>query len=71
MTNGPPSYNSISNGHVKSVITYPVEIMTVPEMCMYCFDVLDSELNDYSSPLLPSFPDESQLVLENAGIYLL
>ena len=46
------------NGHANHNGAHSNQVIT-PEMCMYCFEVLDRELNHQGSPGRPSFTNEA------------
>lgn len=46
--------NGHSNGH-----NVQNDSVAVPEMCSYCFDVLECELNNYAPPPMPSFTNDA------------
>lgn len=49
-----------SNGHSNGYNTNDrPELVAIPEMCSYCFDVLDCELNNHGRPVEPSFTNDS------------
>jgi len=54
-TNGHTS-NGHGHGHTNGHISDQV---AVPEMCFYCFDVLNAELNNLESPATPSFTNNA------------
>lgn len=49
-----------SNGHSNGYNTNDTpELVAIPEMCSYCFDVLDCELNNIRRPVEPTFTNDS------------
>lgn len=52
LTNGHSSTNGHSNG-------YGEHELATPDMCAYCFEVLDCELNNYGAPSEPNFPNDA------------
>lgn len=51
-TNGHSSTNGHSNG-------YQEHELATPDMCAYCFEVLDCELNNYGAPSEPNFTNDA------------
>lgn len=61
LSNGHSSSTHNNSGqHVKGFNSVPNDIFATPEMCMYCFDVLEDELNNFPSPSSPNFSNEPQ-----------
>ncbi|KAJ6637088.1 hypothetical protein Bhyg_09814 [Pseudolycoriella hygida] len=52
-TNGHSSSNGFCNG------SEAVDMVAVPEMCFYCFHVLDAELNNLDVPNEPNFTNDA------------
>lgn len=38
----------------------PLENIAVPDMCIFCFEVLDCELNNLEGPCAPKFTNDAQ-----------
>lgn len=53
-TNGHSSSNGFCNGSVDAV-----DQIAVPEMCFYCFEVLDAELHNLDVPNEPNFTNDA------------
>lgn len=53
--------HAATNGHSNGFHHFSDEECSVatPEMCSYCFDVLESELNNYGSPAKPNFTNDA------------
>lgn len=45
----------LTNGYIGK----PVESVAVPDMCLFCFEVLDCELNNMEGPGTPPFTNEA------------
>lgn len=59
-TNGHVGNGHVGNGHLANGYTNGyAEQVAVPEMCFYCFDVLNAELNNTDVSTSPSFTNDA------------
>lgn len=59
MTNG--HHNGLTNGHSNGyTLMQTIKIkIAVPDMCIFCFDVLHNQLHNAGEPRRPSFTNQS------------
>lgn len=53
-------HNGMSNGHSSYPMMQTIQIkIAVPDMCVFCFDVLHNELHNAGEPRRPNFTNQA------------